>query len=105
MVYKTMRVGIPELVKEIDMNSLSNGKVQMIIPHQGSGHMVDIISQQLKDGFPPVFKDIEEGNFSSASLLKAMERAIREGKLKKGRVLLVGFGAGLLAVSVDVMLG
>ncbi len=104
-VYKLMCENIPPLIKETIRNSgVDPSTIQMIAPHQGSGHMVDGISQRL-NGYS-VYNDFEEGNFSSASIPKALNVAIKKGEIKKGNiVVLAGFGAGLFASVAVVKLG
>lgn len=53
-----------------------------------------------------MFTDMDDGNFSSASIPKAWARAVKEGGVQRGdKILLSGFGAGLYAFSVVVELG
>lgn len=56
--------------------------------------------------YPPIYNDIESGNFSSGSTLKAILRAIQEGKIKKGDIILdVGFGSGPFAAAAIMRFG
>lgn len=105
-VYKLICETVPQLIQEtIDEASLDSPQtIQMVVPHQGSGHMVNGISQRLDKYY--VYKDFEEGNFSSASIPKALNVAIKRGEIKKGNIVaLAGFGAGLFASTVVVRFG
>lgn len=102
-VYRLICETVPQLIKNAikGANLNSSQTIQMIIPHQGSGHMVQGISQRL-NGYS-VYCDFEDGNFSSGSIPKALMSAIKKGEIKKGNiVVLAGFGAGLFASTVVV---
>jgi 3-oxoacyl-[acyl-carrier-protein] synthase-3 len=102
MVLKTVGNTVPELVNGVVAKAdLEMADIDYVVPHQGSGRIVDIIAKKLEGMC--VVKDVAQGNFSSASIPKALERAIREGKISKGdRSVLAGFGAGLYG-SVSVV--
>ncbi len=71
--------------------------VDLVIPHQASGHAVAQLSRRL--GFRPeqVFINLpERGNCIAASLPLALAEAVAAGRLRRGdRAVLVGTGAGL----------
>lgn len=96
-VYRAVIENVPKLIiQTIDKAHLKEKDIKLIIPHQGSGHIVDGLQKHLPN--MPVFKDVEDGNFSSASIPKAILRAREEGLIhRKDRVVLAGFGAGLFA--------
>jgi len=105
-VYRLICESVPPLIrKAIDEANLGPSQtIKMIIPHQGSGHMVKGISERLREHH--VYSDFEDGNFSSASIPKALSSVIEKGKIKKGDiVVLAGFGAGLFASTVVVRFG
>lgn len=104
-VYRLMCEAIPPLIEETveKKAGLDPSNIKMVFPHQGSGHMVEGIAKRLpKFSLYPDFKD---GNFSSASIPKALMKAIEEGRVEKGdKVVLAGFGAGLFASIAVVQL-
>ncbi|MBC8134833.1 MAG: beta-ketoacyl-ACP synthase III [Fibrella sp.] len=68
-----------------------------VVPHQASGHAVDLLHKRL--GFCPgqVVRNIEtRGNCIAASIPIALTEAVAAGRIERGdSVLLVGTGAGL----------
>ena len=90
------------------MNSIKGAKleprqIKMVIPHQASRHMIDALAKRL----PALdfYRDLEDGNWSSASIPKAMARALDEGAIGTGdKLVLAGFGAGLFASVAVVQL-
>jgi len=103
-VYKAVRNGVPPLIyRAIDKAELTPDQIQLVIPHQGSKHVVEALQHQLPD--LDVLADYENGNFSSASIIKGLYKAIQEKKVVKGdNVVFAGFGAGLFASTVVVHL-
>lgn len=82
--------------KALDRCGLSVADVKLIIPHQANMRIIQAIADRL--GAPPekVCVNLERvGNMSSASIPVALDEAVREGRLKKGDVVLfVAFGGG-----------
>jgi 3-oxoacyl-[acyl-carrier-protein] synthase-3 len=76
---------------------LSTSDVDLFIPHQANIRIIESAARRLD--LPPekVFVNVQKyGNTSAASIPIAMDEAMREGRLKKGDVVVVvGFGAGL----------
>ncbi len=72
--------------------------VDLIIPHQANARIIMAVAKKL--GIPPdrVYLNIERcGNMSSASTVTALCEAVKEGKVKKGDIILLdAFGAGLV---------
>jgi 3-oxoacyl-[acyl-carrier-protein] synthase-3 len=96
---------VPKLNERVVANAgLQASDIKLVIPHQATGIMIDGLSKRMS-GYT-LFRDLGDGNFSSASIPKALMRAIREGKIQRGyRILLSGFGAGLYASSAIIELG
>lgn len=71
--------------------------IRHVVPHQASGHAVDLLHKRL--GFCPgqVVRNIEtRGNCIAASIPIALAEAVQAGRIERGdSVLLVGTGAGL----------
>jgi 3-oxoacyl-[acyl-carrier-protein] synthase-3 len=72
--------------------------IDLVIPHQANMRIIMAMARKL--GLPEdrIYLNIEKyGNMSSASTATALCEAVKEGKIKKGDiVLLVAFGAGLV---------
>lgn len=118
-VFGTVARGEPKLIDRVvretrikDDNGRERGlipeDIAMIIPHQPGIRLLQKIKEGLENissGYKDkVFFDIEDGNFSSASIPKALDKAIRERRLKKGDIVVfAGFGAGKLTASTAVV--
>jgi 3-oxoacyl-[acyl-carrier-protein] synthase III len=71
--------------------------VELIIPHQANGRIIQSARESLKIPAERVFSNLERyGNTSAASIPMALCEAIEEGRVQPGdHLILVGFGAGL----------
>lgn len=96
-VYRAIKNKIPPLIREAVENAgLKAEDISLVIPHQPSIHALDTLRDQLPEY--EIFYDIEDGNFSSASIPLALKKAVENGRVKrKDKVVLAGFGAGLFA--------
>ena len=99
-VYAAVVRKMPGLITEAVFSAgLRLDDVDLVIPHQASRHMLDGIAKRLS----PVLSekmvyDLEDGNFSSASIPKAWMKAAAEGRIKPGaKIVLAAVGAGLFA--------
>lgn len=107
-VYLTLRDSLPELVqKGIKLAGLEPSQIALIIPHQASRHMLDSLTKRLPHPLSErIYYDLQDGNLSSASIPKALDRAQKTGSVARGdKVVLAGFGAGLYASIVVAELG
>jgi 3-oxoacyl-[acyl-carrier-protein] synthase-3 len=75
----------------------SSAMVDLVVPHQASGHAITHLASRLGFSEAQVFVNLpRRGNCVAASLPLAMSEAAEEGKLRRGdHVLLLGTGAGL----------
>lgn len=91
------RVIISSADKVLKQHGRSIGDVDLFIPHQANIRIIEAAARKL--GIPPekVFSNLERyGNTSCASIPLCLDEAEKEGRLKRGDlVLMVGFGAGL----------
>lgn len=103
-VYEAIRSTLPDLILSIVKGAkLEPRQIRMVIFHQASKPMLGILSKKLPNF--EIYQDLEDGNWSSASIPKAMARALNEGAIAKGdRLVLAGFGAGLFASMAVVQL-
>ncbi len=70
--------------------------VDCIIPHQANKRIIEAIGQRLGAPVEKYFVNIEKyGNMSAASVVVALDEAVRSGFVKKGdTVLMIAFGGG-----------
>lgn len=104
-VFEELKLRIPSLnTRVIEKARLSPSDIKLVILHQASGRMVKWLAQRMPDY--TFFNDLEDGNFSSASIPKALMKAVNQGEIKRGdNLVLAGFGAGLFASTVVVRFG
>lgn len=78
--------------------------ISLIIPHQANIRIIQAIGERLKVAPEKLFINLDKvGNTSAASVIIALDEAIKTGKVKKGNVLaLVAFGAGTTLASCAV---
>ena len=92
---KTMTEAALTVLKQA---GLDFSDVDLIIPHQANSRIITAVGKKL--GIPPekIFINIEKhGNISSASTATALCEAAKEGRIKKGDIVLLdAFGAGLV---------
>jgi 3-oxoacyl-[acyl-carrier-protein] synthase III len=72
--------------------------VDLVIPHQANIRIIMAMAKKLKLPEEKIFLNIAKyGNMSSASTATALCEAVKEGKIKKGDIVLLdAFGAGLV---------
>lgn len=106
-VIEAISISVPDLNKRVIGNAgLKASDIKLLIPHQASGRMIPHLTKGMPEYKDNMFTDMEDGNFSSASIPKALARAIKEGRVQRGdKILLSAFGAGLYASSAIVELG
>ncbi len=97
-VYQLAVRRIVETVTEcLEKCKLTLDDIKMVVSHQMNARIIESAAKRLE--LPPekYFINITEyGNTSAASVPLAFDQAIREGKIKRGDiVILVAFGAGL----------
>lgn len=72
--------------------------VDLVIPHQANARIIMAVAKKLGLSEDKIYFNIEKyGNMSSASTATALCEAVKEGRIKKGDVVLLdAFGAGLV---------
>lgn len=82
----------------LDDTGLSVEDLALIIPHQANMRIIKAISDRLGGSESQYFVNLDRyGNTSAASVIVALDEAVRSGRLKKGDlVLLVAFGGGFV---------
>lgn len=88
----------------IESNGLQLKDVDWIIPHQANLRIIEAVAKRLEVPMEKVIVNIDRfGNTSSATVPTAFDEAVRDGRIKKGQIVLFDvFGAGLTYGSVLV---
>ncbi len=91
----TMTMAAEEVLRR---GGLTFSDIDLIIPHQANSRIILAVAKKLGIPEEKVYFNIERcGNMSSASTATALCEAVKEGRVKKGdMVLLDAFGAGLV---------
>ena len=78
-------------------NNMQKSDVDWLIPHQANMRIIDAMARKLNLPLDRVAITLQdEGNTSSASIPLALDKAIRDGRITRGQILLMeGFGGGL----------
>jgi 3-oxoacyl-[acyl-carrier-protein] synthase-3 len=81
----------------LEFNGRTLDDVDVIIPHQANIRILQGMAKKLKVPMDKVYMTIEKyGNISSATVPIALDEAVRDGTITKGKlVLLTAFGGGL----------
>jgi len=84
-------------MKTLGKCNLSVEDVDCFIPHQANIRIIHALTRGLKIDKDKVFVNLNKyGNTSAASVMIALDEAVKEGKIKNGDiVVLTAFGAGL----------
>ncbi len=86
----------------LDFNKVSAEEVNWLVPHQANIRILDAVARHFGIPWEKVIVSVHEtGNTSAASIPVAFDLAFKEGKIKRGQlILLAAFGAGLTSGSV-----
>lgn len=110
-VFETVRTYIPNLLLDVIADAgLTPDEIDLVVGHQPSIKVLKYLMTNTnraikKDGFELDFYfDIEEGNWSSVAVIKAMNKAINEGRMGTGTHLINAFGAGFYGEALAVEL-
>jgi 3-oxoacyl-[acyl-carrier-protein] synthase-3 len=78
-------------------NGMEKSQVDWLVPHQANIRIIQAMAKKLDLPLERVAITLEDqGNTSSASIPLALDKAIRDGRIKHGEMLLLeGFGGGL----------
>ena len=82
----------------LEKAGLKFSDIDLIIPHQANSRIIMAVAKRLGLTEEKIFLNIEKyGNMSSASTATALVEAAKEGRIKKGDIVLLdAFGAGLV---------
>jgi 3-oxoacyl-[acyl-carrier-protein] synthase-3 len=94
----SMAEAVEQVIKKAHMK-LSD--IDCVVPHQANDRIISAVAKKLDLPKEKIFINIEKyGNMSAASIAVALYEAQKEGRIKKGDVVvLVTFGAGLVSAA------
>lgn len=86
----------------LDKNGMKAEDVAWIIPHQANLRIIEAVAKHFEISMDHVIVELEDtGNTSAATIIVAMDRAIRDGRIKRGQnIMLTAFGAGITSGSL-----
>ncbi|HTV97966.1 MAG TPA: beta-ketoacyl-ACP synthase III [Steroidobacteraceae bacterium] len=96
-VYKVAVTTLGQLVMEtLSAHDISKSELDWLIPHQANIRIIEAIARRLDLPMERVIVTIaDQGNTSAASVPLALDTGIRDGRVKRGQLLLLeAFGGG-----------
>jgi len=96
-VFKVAVKTLENLVDDVvEKNHLEKGQIDWLIPHQANIRIITATAKRLELPMERVILTVREhGNTSAASVPMALDTAIRDGRVKRGDLLLLeAFGGG-----------
>jgi 3-oxoacyl-[acyl-carrier-protein] synthase-3 len=96
-VYKVAVNTLGQLVTEtLNANGVTKDQLDWLIPHQANIRIIEAIARRLDLPMEKVIVTIaDQGNTSAASVPLALDTGIRDGRVKRGQLLLLeAFGGG-----------
>jgi 3-oxoacyl-[acyl-carrier-protein] synthase-3 len=90
---KTLERMVDDVIAE---NGLEKGEIDWLVPHQANIRIIQATAKRLRMPMERVVLTVQEhGNTSAASVPMALDTAIRDGRIKRGDLLLLeAFGGG-----------
>jgi 3-oxoacyl-[acyl-carrier-protein] synthase III len=96
-VFKVAVNTLGRIVDEtLEANNMDKSDIDWLVPHQANIRIIVATAKKLKMSMDQVVVTLEnQGNTSSASVLIAFNEAVRDGRIRRGQVVLLeAFGAG-----------
>ena len=96
-VFKMAVNTLGRIVEEtLEANGLDRSQVDWLIPHQANTRIIQATARKLRMPMERVVVTVaEQGNTSAASVPLALDTAVRDGRVKRGEILLLeAFGGG-----------
>ena len=89
-------------VEALETNGFQVQDLDWFVPHQANLRIIEAVAKRLNVSMDKVLVNIHKyGNTSSATVPTALDEAVRNGKIKKGQLILMDvFGAGLTYGSI-----
>jgi len=84
-------------VEILEKNNIDPSEVTIMIPHQANVRIIQAVAKRLNMPMDKVYINLDKyGNTSAGTIPIAIDEAAREGRLKKGDIILMAaFGGGL----------
>lgn len=81
---------------------MSADEVSWVVPHQANIRIIEAVAKHFGLPMERMVVEIEDmGNTSAATVIVSLDRAIKDGRIKRGQnILLTAFGAGITSGSV-----
>lgn len=96
-VFKVAVKSLESIVDEtVNANDLERGSIDWLIPHQANLRIIQLTAKRLDMPMDKVILTLQDhGNTSAASVPMALDVAVRDGRVKRGDLLLLeAFGGG-----------
>ena len=96
-VFKMAVNTLGRIVEEtLEANGLDRSQIDWLIPHQANIRIIQATARKLRMPMDRVVVTVaEQGNTSAASVPLALDTAVRDGRIKRGEILLLeAFGGG-----------
>ncbi|WP_163931474.1 beta-ketoacyl-ACP synthase III [Paraferrimonas sp. SM1919] len=96
-VFKVAVTQLAQVVKEtLEHNALEKTDIDWLVPHQANLRIIKATAKKLNMDLNQVVLTLHKhGNTSAASVPIALDEAVRDGRIKRGQMLLLeAFGAG-----------
>jgi 3-oxoacyl-[acyl-carrier-protein] synthase-3 len=96
-VFKVAVNTLGQIVDEtLEANNMNKSDIDWLVPHQANIRIIAATAKKLKMSMSQVVVTLEnQGNTSAASVLIALNEAVRDSRIKRGQVVLLeAFGAG-----------
>jgi 3-oxoacyl-[acyl-carrier-protein] synthase-3 len=86
----------------LEANGMKPEDVSWIIPHQANLRIIEAVAKHFGAPMEKVVVEIEDtANTSAATVIIALDRAIRDGRIQRGQnIILTAFGAGITSGSI-----
>lgn len=97
-VFKNAVTLMADIVQEVlDKNAITPDKIDWLVPHQANLRIITGTAEKLHMGMDRVVVTVDKhGNTSAASIPLALDTAVRDGRIKRGQLLLLeALGGGL----------
>jgi 3-oxoacyl-[acyl-carrier-protein] synthase-3 len=96
-VFRWAVTAMSDIVDEtLQANDMSRDDIDWLIPHQANIRIINAVGKRAKIPPEKVIVTVQKhGNTSAASVPLALDEAVRDGRIKKGQIVLIeGFGGG-----------
>ncbi|MCX7089403.1 MAG: ketoacyl-ACP synthase III [Methylococcales bacterium] len=96
-VFKVAVNTLGRIVDEtLEANNMQKSDIDWLVPHQANIRIIEATAKKLKMSMQQGVVTLQDqGNTSSASVLLALNEAVRDGRIQRGQVVLLeAFGAG-----------